>query len=120
MKAASAFAIPGQAVIGRHGPVTVTGWSGQPGNHAAAGEPGLPRLLRDDPAGPDLSAHDRTFGPASFRSAALISQAGAAGLTGRGGACFPVARKLAAVAAARRGPRTLPHRPQSQPPHTQD
>jgi NADH:ubiquinone oxidoreductase subunit F (NADH-binding) len=100
MRAASASAMPGHAAIGRQEPVAIAGWSGQPGNHAAAGEPGLPRLLRDEPAGPDLSAHDRTFGPASFRGAALIEHAGAAGLTGRGGACFPVARKLAAVAAA--------------------
>ncbi len=77
----------------------MAGWSGRTGHRVAIGESGLPRLLQDDPAGLDLAAHHHVFGPASFRGAALIEEAGAAGLTGRGGAGFPVARKLAAVAA---------------------
>ncbi len=64
------------------------------------GAPGLPRLLLDNPAGLDLAVHGQTFGAGTFRGQALIQESGAAGLTGRGGAAFPVARKLAAVAAA--------------------
>src|SRR5271165_2894256 len=93
MRPASALAAPRPAVPG------MPAWSGRP-VRVAAGEPGLPRLLRDDPAGLDLATHGHAFGPASFRGAALIEQAGTAGLTGRGGGAFPVARKLAAVAAA--------------------
>ena len=82
-------------------------WTGLP--HAApAGESGLPRILppasetaaAQAQAGLDFAAHLRRHGLPRFRGAALIEQAGAAGLTGRGGAAFPAARKLAAVAAA--------------------
>ncbi len=79
--------------------------------HAAlAGESGLPRILAPA-AGPaaaqakvglDFATHLRRHGLPRFHGAALTEQAGAAGLTGRGGAAFPVARKLAAVAAAGR------------------
>jgi NADH:ubiquinone oxidoreductase subunit F (NADH-binding) len=93
MRPASALDATGYAAAGS------PGWSGRAGNGAAAGEPGLPRLLRDDPAGLDLAAHSRALGPASFRGQSLIEETGAAGLTGRGGAAFPMARKLAAVAA---------------------
>jgi NADH:ubiquinone oxidoreductase subunit F (NADH-binding) len=66
----------------------------------------LPRLL----AGlsyhrvADLAAHERQYGPlpGMSRPARLIDMVSAAGLTGRGGAGFPVGRKLRA-AAARRG-----------------
>jgi NADH:ubiquinone oxidoreductase subunit F (NADH-binding) len=85
---------------------------GQPVSRRAlpAGEPGLPRLLpraaRQAAADPgrslDFAAHLHRHGLLRFRGAALIEQVGAAGLTGRGGAAFPVARKLAAVAAAGR------------------
>jgi NADH:ubiquinone oxidoreductase subunit F (NADH-binding) len=78
---------------------------------ATAGEPDMPRLLAatgrgstDGTAvlepGLDLVAHLRRHGRARFRGAALIEQVQAAGLTGRGGAAFPVATKLAAVAGA--------------------
>jgi NADH:ubiquinone oxidoreductase subunit F (NADH-binding) len=65
-----------------------------------------PRLLQ--PAGPgraSLAAHLQSFGPVPYRGRAglLIPEVRAAGLTGRGGAGFPVHRKLEAVAAARRG-----------------
>lgn len=81
------------------------------GYAAVPGEPGLPRLLasadralratRTLEPGLDLVAHLRRHGRLRFRGPALIEHVRAAGLTGRGGAAFPVARKLAAVAAAR-------------------
>src|SRR6185312_8992524 len=67
---------------------------------AARQAAGLPRLL---PAAPeDLRAHLARYGPAPYRnqSGALIADVEASGLTGRGGAAFPVHRKLAAVARA--------------------
>jgi NADH:ubiquinone oxidoreductase subunit F (NADH-binding) len=75
-----------------------------------AGESGLPRLLpptalmADAEPGRliDFAAHLRRHGLPRYRGAALMEQAAAAGLTGRGGAAFPVARKLTAVAAAGR------------------
>jgi NADH:ubiquinone oxidoreductase subunit F (NADH-binding) len=80
------------------------------GRAGPTGESGLPRLLPPSAqmaaAEPrdyvDVAAHLRRHGLPRFRGAALIEQAGAAGLTGRGGAAFPMARKLAAVAAAGR------------------
>ena len=79
---------------------------------ALSGESGLPRLLPPTAlmatAEPrqlvDLAAHLRRHGLPRFRGAALIEQTAAAGLTGRGGAAFPVARKLTAVAAERAAP----------------
>ncbi len=71
----------------------------RPGHAAAPGEAGLPRLLppaaelaAEDPGLPpglDLAAHLRRRGLPRFRGRALIEQAAAAGLTGRGGAAFP-------------------------------
>jgi len=85
---------------------------GQPasGRAVPAGESGLPRLLppsaqmaaADPRRSIDFTAHLRRHGLPRFRGAALIEQARTAGLTGRGGAAFPVARKLAAVTAAGR------------------
>ena len=69
----------------------------------------LPRLLpHGGGAGPaGLPSHLARYGPLpalrrgrQWREA-LIAEVGEAGLTGRGGAAFPAARKLAAVAAAR-------------------
>jgi NADH:ubiquinone oxidoreductase subunit F (NADH-binding) len=53
--------------------------------------------------GGDLSAHLDRFGPLPYRGGPglLIPDVRAAGLTGRGGAAFPVHRKLDAVAGAR-------------------
>ena len=69
--------------------------------------PGLPRLLPDAGAVPvDLRAHLAAHGPlrpAGGRGG-LQREVAAAGLTGRGGAAFPVARKLAAAAQARPAP----------------
>jgi NADH:ubiquinone oxidoreductase subunit F (NADH-binding) len=60
--------------------------------------------LLDGP--PDLASHLHRFGPAPARGRHLIAMAAAAGLTGRGGAGFPTARKLEAVA-TRRGPKLV-------------
>jgi NADH:ubiquinone oxidoreductase subunit F (NADH-binding) len=59
---------------------------------------GLPRLLA--PGGADLPGHLRVHGPLPYR-AGLIEEVEAAGLTGRGGAAFPTAVKLAAAAQQR-------------------
>jgi len=61
---------------------------------------GLPRLL---PAAPeDLHAHLARYGPTPYRGRTnlLIDDIETSGLTGRGGAAFPVYRKLAVVARA--------------------
>jgi NADH:ubiquinone oxidoreductase subunit F (NADH-binding) len=63
---------------------------------------GLPRLL--PAAYQDLTAHLRTHGPLPHRGAALIEEIRRAGLTGRGGAGFPTAVKMAAVAGGRGRP----------------
>ena len=78
----------------------------RPLEQGAAGGGGLARLL--PPAGRAthvLAAHLERHGPVPYRGATgtLIAQVRAAGLTGRGGAAFPVHRKLEAVAAARSG-----------------
>jgi NADH:ubiquinone oxidoreductase subunit F (NADH-binding) len=71
-----------------------------PGPSAARVVPprGLPRLLA--PGGANLPGHLRAHGPVAYRGAGrgLIEQVRSAGLTGRGGAAFPAAVKLAAVA----------------------
>jgi NADH:ubiquinone oxidoreductase subunit F (NADH-binding) len=70
-----------------------------------AGGSGLPRLLPPPSHNGDLAAHLGLHGPVPYRGSAgaLIPEVRAAGLTGRGGAAFPVHRKLEAVAAARPG-----------------
>jgi NADH:ubiquinone oxidoreductase subunit F (NADH-binding) len=62
---------------------------------------GLPRLLPSKPD--DLRGHLARYGPVPYNgtAGALIPHVEASGLTGRGGAAFPVHRKLAIVAAAR-------------------
>jgi NADH:ubiquinone oxidoreductase subunit F (NADH-binding) len=68
---------------------------------AARQAAGLPRLLPATPE--DLQAHLARYGPTPYRgrSGVLIGDIEASGLTGRGGAAFPVYRKLAVVARAR-------------------
>jgi NADH:ubiquinone oxidoreductase subunit F (NADH-binding) len=100
------------------------------GHPAAAGEPGLPRLLPAAGRGPggtavlepglDLVAHLRRHGRPRFRGAALIEQVEAAGLTGRGGAAFPVARKLSAVAAASGSPVAVANGAEGEPASSKD
>jgi NADH:ubiquinone oxidoreductase subunit F (NADH-binding) len=72
---------------------------------APAGEGGLPRLLPPAGLAAGLAAHLGRHGPVPYRGAprALIADVRASGLTGRGGAAFPVYRKLEAVATARTG-----------------
>ncbi len=62
---------------------------------------GLPRLL--PPAPEDLRGHLARLGPTPYRGRAglLIGDVETSGLTGRGGAAFPVYRKMAIVAQAR-------------------
>ncbi len=76
-----------------------------------AGPSGLPRLLAGldpDGAAMTLAGHERTHGPLPRLSAReLIDGVQASGLRGRGGADFPTARKLRAVAERRRGTATV-------------
>jgi NADH:ubiquinone oxidoreductase subunit F (NADH-binding) len=69
------------------------------GDPHAAPPAGLPRLI-PTPLATDLPSHVAHFGPVrpSRDLRALVSQVGDAGLRGRGGAGFPTATKLAAVA----------------------
>ena len=68
------------------------------GNHAA----GLPRLLPLVPGVPeDLRVHLARYGRPPTGNPQLIQAVEQSGLTGRGGAAFPVHRKLAIVAQAR-------------------
>ena len=67
---------------------------------------GISRLLpADGQSHADLDTHLTRLGPVPYQDqpGALIRQVREAGLTGRGGAAFPVHRKLEAVAAARTG-----------------
>jgi NADH:ubiquinone oxidoreductase subunit F (NADH-binding) len=100
-----------------------------PGGATAAGRypaglgDGGPRLLPDRPGAISLAAHLDRYGPlpgpaggpggaqrgqaaAGLIATGLIAAVEAAGLTGRGGAAFPVYRKLAAVA-GQPGPRVV-------------
>src|SRR6266702_945366 len=71
-------------------------------NRRQAGQPGgLPGLLPTTQE--DLQAHLARYGPTPYRGrpGVLIDEIETSGLTGRGGAAFPVYRKLSAVARAR-------------------
>jgi NADH:ubiquinone oxidoreductase subunit F (NADH-binding) len=70
------------------------------GGAARQADAGLPRLLPQTPE--DLHAHLARYGLTPYRGHAnlLIADVEASGLTGRGGAAFPVHRKLAVVAQA--------------------
>ena len=93
-----------------------------------AGESGLPRLLppaaqlaaADPRRSLDFTAHLARHGLPRFRGAALIEQAGSAGLTGRGGAAFPVAIKLAAVAGAGRSAIVVGNAAEGEPASSKD
>jgi NADH:ubiquinone oxidoreductase subunit F (NADH-binding) len=64
---------------------------------------GLPRVFTDTTG---IVAHEQRFGPLPAVDGRLIDVIARSGLRGRGGAGFPTARKLAAVAAGR-GPRVV-------------
>jgi len=72
-----------------------------PGGAARQAAAGLPRLLPRAPE--DLQAHLSRYGTVPYRHqrGVLIQDVEASGLTGRGGAAFPVHRKLAVVAQAK-------------------
>ncbi|MBK3646874.1 NADH-ubiquinone oxidoreductase-F iron-sulfur binding region domain-containing protein [Streptomyces sp. MBT33] len=62
-----------------------------------------PRLLAPGGTPADLPTHEQRYGPLPYGDpAALLREVTASGLTGRGGAAFPVHRKLAAVTEAAR------------------
>ena len=74
-----------------------------PARSGSGAGPALPRLLPvPRPPGTDLSAHLDHYGALPYTGGPrrLIPELRAAGLTGRGGAAFPVSRKLEAVAGA--------------------
>jgi NADH:ubiquinone oxidoreductase subunit F (NADH-binding) len=77
----------------------------------------FPQLLPADGRPAGLPAHLAAHGPLPYRGAPgrLIADVREAGLTGRGGAAFPVHRKLAAVAAAGRRPVVVANGAESEP-----
>jgi NADH:ubiquinone oxidoreductase subunit F (NADH-binding) len=84
---------------------------------------GLPRLLPRAAGGPEsLRAHLDRLGFIPYRGARLrlIGELEAAGLTGRGGAAFPVHRKLAAVAGAGGRPFVVGNGAESEPASSKD
>jgi NADH:ubiquinone oxidoreductase subunit F (NADH-binding) len=89
----------------------------------APGPGGLPRLLPGPGAVPvDLRSHLARHGALRFAGGRgdLLREAAAAGLTGRGGAAFPVARKLAAAAGARPAPVVVGNGAEGEPASSKD
>jgi NADH:ubiquinone oxidoreductase subunit F (NADH-binding) len=83
-----------------------------------------PRLLYPGPGPADLIEHTARYGPpparlSRLRREALIAEVDRAGLTGRGGAGFPTARKLAAVAAGH-GPVVVANGTEGEPASVKD
>jgi NADH:ubiquinone oxidoreductase subunit F (NADH-binding) len=88
------------------------------GSPRPAGRPAqLPRLLPADGSPAGLPAHLAQHGPLPYRGGPgrLVPDVTESGLTGRGGAAFPVGRKLAAVAAAGRRPVAVANGAESEP-----
>ncbi|MFL5824690.1 MAG: NADH-ubiquinone oxidoreductase-F iron-sulfur binding region domain-containing protein [Solirubrobacteraceae bacterium] len=88
------------------------------------GHPGLPRLLAGlDPSGGTMSLaeHGRVHGDLPHRtSQELIEAIEHSGLRGRGGADFPAARKLRAVAASRRAVAVVVNGSETEPASAKD
>ncbi|MFJ8538544.1 hypothetical protein [Streptomyces sp. NPDC093591] len=62
-----------------------------------------PRLLAPGGAPADFTTHEKRYGPVPYGDpAGLLREVAESGLTGRGGAAFPVYRKLLSVAEAGR------------------
>ena len=83
----------------------------------------LPRLLPAPGAGPvDLRAHLARYGALGSAGGQdrLIREVAAAGLTGRGGAAFPAARKLAAAGEARPAPVVVGNGAEGEPASSKD
>ncbi len=93
-------------------------------NDLPAAPHGLPRLLVGlDPSGAPmtLAEHHRVHGPLPKAPATdLIEAVEQSGLRGRGGADFPTARKLRAVAAARRGTTIVVNGSETEPASAKD
>src|SRR5579859_2898688 len=93
------------------------------GGAPPAGPGGLPRLMPAAGAVPvDLRGHLAAHGPLpAVRSRdRLLAEVAAAGLTGRGGAAFPVARKLDAAARARPAPIVVGNGAEGEPASSKD
>jgi NADH:ubiquinone oxidoreductase subunit F (NADH-binding) len=96
---------------------------GQPAPVSSARLDSLPRLLPPGASQPEsLRAHLGRHGFVPYRNGRLqlVADLEAAGLTGRGGAAFPVHRKLTAVAAAGRRPFVVANGAESEPASRKD
>lgn len=84
----------------------------------------LPRLLagiQPDGSRADLVAHERAYGPMPrLAPQVLIDEVGRSGLRGRGGADFPTARKLAAVASRRSASAVVVNASETEPASVKD
>ncbi len=82
----------------------------------------LPSRLLPDGFGPtSLAGHQQRYGPLPRGGSELISEVARAGLTGRGGAAFPTARKLAAARnAGRRTPIVVANGTEGEPASAKD
>ena len=89
----------------------------------ASAPAGLPRLLPAAGTVPaDLRAHLARHGALRYAGGRgrIVAEVAAAGLTGRGGAAFPVARKLAAAAEARPAPLVAGNGAEGEPASSKD
>ncbi len=79
-----------------------------------------PARLLPLPATTDLAVHLDRYGPRPRAPKALVADLEAAGLRGRGGAAFPTATKLAAVAAGARRPVVVANGTEGEPASAKD
>lgn len=90
-----------------------------PARRRATPPRGVARVLAGADGSPTLDSHLRTFGPLDLRVDA-IRLADEAGLLGRGGAGFPTARKLQAVAGQRGNPLVVANGAEGEPASKKD